>query len=55
MFAVKFSPYVVAKGTASIILAFIAMHYLVTGRRQANFGRMVTGALLALASVFLFV
>lgn len=28
-----------------------SLHYLVTGRKEANFGKMLTGAVLALASL----
>ena len=35
----------------AIALFSAAMHYLVSGRKEADFGKMVTGAILALASL----
>jgi hypothetical protein len=36
---------------AAFTLLGAAMHYLVSGRKEADFGKMVTGAVLALASL----
>ena len=39
------------KFSAAFTLAGAAMHYLVTGREEADFNKMITGAVLALASI----
>ncbi|UPT72735.1 MAG: hypothetical protein M0D55_12435 [Elusimicrobiota bacterium] len=48
------TPGTMEKVAVSIALMAIAMFYLVSGRQQANVSRMITGAILALASVALF-
>lgn len=45
------TPGMMEKTAISVPLLAVAMFYLVTGRQQANVGRMITGAILALASV----
>ena len=35
----------------AVMLFGAAMHYLVSGRKEANLNKMITGALLALASI----
>jgi hypothetical protein len=47
----RFTPTYAAKFAAAIVLFGAGMHYLDSGRKQADFGRMVTGAILALASL----
>lgn len=49
------TPQVMGKAALSTVLMAMGMFYLTTGRRDADTGRMFTGALLALASVFLFI
>ena len=39
------------KFSVAFTLAGAAMHYLVSGRKEADFGKMITGAVLALASM----
>lgn len=39
------------KISVAITLFGAAMHYLVSGRKEANLGKMITGAVLALASI----
>ena len=48
------TPNVAGRMAVSTVLMAIGMYYLVSGRKEANVSRMFTGALLALASVFLF-
>lgn len=48
------TPRVMGKAALSTVLMVVGMYYLTTGRREASVSRMVTGAFLALASVFLF-
>jgi hypothetical protein len=49
------TPILMGKLALSTMLMAIGMHYLVTGRRDADMSRMITGAVLTLASVFIFV
>jgi hypothetical protein len=49
------SPQVMGKMALSTMLMATGMFYLATGRRDADMSRMITGAILALASVFIFV
>ncbi|MBI5246850.1 MAG: hypothetical protein HY923_06685 [Elusimicrobia bacterium] len=49
------TPAVAGRMALSTVLMAIGMYYLVSGRKEANVSRMFTGALLALASVFLFI
>jgi len=42
------------KMSASVALGLIGMTFLAAGRKDADFGKMMTGAILALASVLLF-
>ena len=49
------TPPVLGKVAVSISLMAAGMHYLVTGRRDADVSRMIVGAILTLASVFIFV
>ena len=49
------TPQVMARMALSVALMAIGMHYLVSGRKEANVSRMITGALLTVASVFLFI
>lgn len=48
------TPQIMGKAAFSIFLMMAGMYYLVTGRREADMSRMITGALLTLASVFIF-
>jgi hypothetical protein len=48
------TPGTMEKAAVSVALMAVAMFYLVSGRQQANVSRMITGAILALASVALF-
>lgn len=48
------TPTMMERMSISVPLMAIGMFYLVTGRQQANLGRMMTGAVLSLASVALF-
>lgn len=52
---IKMTPQAMGKAALSTVLMAIGMFYLTTGRRDASFSRMVTGAILTLASVFVFV
>lgn len=52
---IKMTPQVLGKTALSTVLMISGMYYLVTGRREANVSRMITGAILTLASVFIFV
>ncbi|MFI5345286.1 MAG: hypothetical protein ACHQ51_02815 [Elusimicrobiota bacterium] len=47
----KFTPQYGAKFTVALVLFGAGMHYLTTGRKEADLGRMITGAILALASL----
>jgi hypothetical protein len=49
--AVKLTPRYVLKFAVAIVLFGAGMHYLVSGRKEANLNRMITGALLTLASM----
>lgn len=49
------TPSMALKVAASTMFMAMGMFYLTTGRRDADTGRMFTGAILALASVFIFV
>jgi len=49
--AIRFTPQYAAKFTVAIVLFGAGMHYLVSGRKEADFSKMVTGAVLALASL----
>ncbi len=49
------TPILMGKMALSTMLMAIGMYYLVTGRRDADMSRMITGAVLTLASVFIFV
>ncbi len=51
---ITLTPKVVGKMALSTTLMAMGMFYLTTGRRDAEVSRMITGAILALASVFLF-
>lgn len=48
------TPQIALKVAASTVLMATGMYYLTTGRRDADTGRMIKGAILALASVFIF-
>ena len=48
------TPLVIGKMALSTMLMAAGMHYLVTGRSDADLSRMITGAVLTLASVFVF-
>lgn len=49
------TPQVMGKMALSTVLMATGMFYLATGRRDAEMSRMLTGAALTLASVFLFI
>ena len=49
--AVKLTPQYAAKFAVAVVLFGAGMHYLVSGRKEADLGRMITGAVLALASM----
>ena len=49
------TPHVAGRMALSTVLMVIGMHYLVSGRKEANVSRMITGAILTVASVFLFI
>jgi hypothetical protein len=49
------TPQLVSRTALSIAMIAIGMHYLVSGRKEADVKRMITGALLTIASVFLFI
>jgi hypothetical protein len=49
--AVRFTPQYAVKFAIAIVLFGAGMHYLVSGRKEADLGRMITGAILALASM----
>jgi hypothetical protein len=48
---IRFTPQYAAKFAVAIVLFGAGMHYLTSGRKEADLGRMITGALLALASL----
>jgi hypothetical protein len=52
---ISVTPRVMGKMALSTVLMAIGMYYLTTGRREASVSRMFTGAVLTLASVFIFV
>lgn len=45
------TPKTVGRFALAVVLFGAAMHYLVSGRKEANLGKMIAGALLALASL----
>ena len=47
----RFGPRYAAKFAVAIVLFSAGMHYLVSGRKEADLSRMITGALLTLASL----
>lgn len=49
--AIALTPKTVGRFALAIVLFGAAMHYLVSGRKEANVSKMITGALLALASI----
>ena len=51
---ITLTPQVAGKAALSVMLMAMGMHYLTTGRTEANVSRMITGAVLTLASVFIF-
>lgn len=51
---ISVTPGIMEKMALSTMLMASGMFYLATGRRDADMSRMFTGAILALASVFLF-
>ncbi len=48
------TPGTMEKTALSVTLMAVGMFYLVSGRQRAEMGRIVTGAVLALASVAIF-
>lgn len=48
---IEMTPKFALKWAAAVTLFGAGMHYLATGRKEADFGRIVTGALLTLASL----
>jgi hypothetical protein len=50
---IAMTPKQALKFSVAITLFGAAMHYLVSGRKEANLGKMITGALLALASILI--
>ena len=48
------TPVLILKVAGSTVLMATGMFYLATGRREANMGRILTGAVLTMASIFLF-
>ncbi len=48
------TPKVMGKMALSTMLMAIGMYYLTSGRREASMSRMFSGAVLALAAVFIF-
>jgi len=48
---VQVTPKVAGRFALAVVLFGAGMHYLVSGRKEADFGKMVAGALLALASL----
>ena len=51
-FAVSLTPQRALKFGVAIALFGAAMHYLSSGRKEADLGKMIAGAILALASLF---
>jgi len=49
------TPKVMGKMALSTMLMAVGMYYLASGRKQAELSRMLTGAALAVASVFVFI
>lgn len=49
----RLTPATALRFAASATLTGASMHYLISGRKEANLGKMVIGAVLALASLFL--
>jgi hypothetical protein len=49
--AVQVAPKTVLRVAGAIVLLSMSMHYLATGRKEASLQRMITGAILALASL----
>lgn len=47
----RLTPRYLLKFSVAIVLFGAGMHYLVSGRKEASLNRMITGALLALASL----
>ncbi len=52
---ISLTPAVMGKSALSVVLMCIGMFYLVSGRRDASASKMITGAILTVASVFLFI
>jgi len=52
---IKMTPQALGKTALSTVLLAIGMFYLTTGRKEANLSRMITGAVITLASVLVFV
>jgi hypothetical protein len=48
------TPQVAARMAVSTVLMATGMFYLVSGRKEADVKKMITGAMLALASIVLF-
>jgi hypothetical protein len=48
---VSMTPLRALRFSVAFTLFGASMHYLVSGRKEADFGKMVTGAVLALASL----
>ncbi|HEX4047062.1 MAG TPA: hypothetical protein VH309_04485 [Elusimicrobiota bacterium] len=48
---VSLTPQRALRFSVAFTLAGAAMHYLVSGRKEADIGKMITGAVLALASM----
>ena len=48
------TPTLMEKVAVSTVLISAGMFYLVSGRKEGNFSRMVAGALLTLASIFIY-
>ena len=48
------TPTVMGKVALSTVLISSGMYYLVSGRKEGNFSRMVTGAILSLVSLFIY-
>ncbi len=52
---ISITPLIMGKTAFSVMLFAMGMHYLSTGRSEADLSRMVSGAVLTLASVFIFI
>ena len=48
---ISMTPQRALRFSAAFTLFGASMHYLVSGRKEANFGKMIAGAVLALASM----